>query len=436
MGSFLASLFLLLPLQLFFPRGDAYWPLGSLLRVAPVMAAFGGLLIYGVASASREWTLSPLPSPLSPFPWSALWLGGTMGACLAAVAAAVHFTVPERFRTSPIAWTAPVWRSHLEDVASRPGIAPAESVELHKAIARSYAATQPAVAAEHLRKAAAAAPRSLRVRTELGNAFFALGRLDDAIGQCRTAVEIDPRSAEAHFGLGIALAANGRLDDAIGHFQRAVELDPALADARNNFGAALVARGRIDDAISQYRRALAIRPDYAEAHNNLAAALASRGQLDEAMAHYRRALEIEPDYLAAHYNLGLALAGRGRFAEAIAHYQKALQLKPDYAAVLNELAWLCATCPDAAFRDGAAALDFARRAIQLSGGKTPELLDTLAAAYAESGMFAEAAVTVGEALDLARRQNKPALADKLKARLWLYDVLASPYREPLKPSAH
>ena len=163
------------------------------------------------------------------------------------------------------------------------------------------------------------------------------------------------------------------------------------------------------------------------ADNNLGAVLASRGRIDEAIAHYRKALKINPNYAEAHYNLGVALVDRGRTEEAIAQYQKALQLKPDYAMALNHLAWLRATCPDAALRDGAAAIELAQRAIGLSGGKTPENLDTLAAAYAEAGMFSKATEAVGEALDLARRQNKTDLVEKLKSRLSLYEG-ETPYR--------
>ena len=144
-------------------------------------------------------------------------------------------------------------------------------------------------------------------------------------------------------------------------------------------------------------------------------------------------METKPDYAEAHYNLGFALVHCGRTGEAIAHYQDALQSKPDYPKALNELAWLRATCPDAAFRDGAAAIELARRAVRLPGGKSPEFLDTLAAAYAEAGMFSEAAETVGQAIDLARQQNKVPLVEKLKARLWLYDAADMPYRQPQQP---
>jgi Flp pilus assembly protein TadD len=161
--------------------------------------------------------------------------------------------------------------------------------------------------------------------------------------------------------------------------------------------------------------------------------LAGRGRTDEAIVQFRKALEIDPRYAEAHNNLGVALAGCGRTNEAIEHFRKALELKPDYAMALNDLAWLRATCPEAAFRDGRSAVELAQRAIGLSGVRTPEFLDTLAAAYAEAGKFSKAKETVREALELAGRQNKAVLAEKLRARLRLYDA-GTPYREQRQPA--
>jgi membrane associated rhomboid family serine protease len=58
--------------------------------------------------------------------------------------------------------------------------------------------------------------------------------------------------------------------------------------------------------------------------------------------------------------------------------------------MLNTLAWLLATCPDAAVRDGAKAVAFARRACDRDQWTHASVIDTLAAAYAESGDFASA----------------------------------------------
>lgn len=60
------------------------------------------------------------------------------------------------------------------------------------------------------------------------------------------------------------------------------------------------------------------------------------------------------------------------------------------ATNLNQLAWLLATCPAADVRDGAKAVRLALRACALDGWKTGALIDTLAAAHAETGDFTEA----------------------------------------------
>ena len=46
-----------------------------------------------------------------------------------------------------------------------------------------------------------------------------------------------------------------------------------------------------------------------------------------------------------------------------------------------------------------------QRAIKLSDVRRPELLDTLAAAFAEAGRFSEAVQTAKEAVDLATQRT-------------------------------
>ncbi len=108
------------------------------------------------------------------------------------------------------------------------------------------------------------------------------------------------------------------------------------------------------------------------------------------------------------------MASRGQFDEAIFQFQQALKLKPGDADAHGSLAWLRATCPQASLRNGAEAIEHAQQANQLSGGKQPDVLHTLAAAYAEAGRFPEALATVRKALDLATQQNNRALADALR----------------------
>jgi Tfp pilus assembly protein PilF len=108
--------------------------------------------------------------------------------------------------------------------------------------------------------------------------------------------------------------------------------------------------------------------------------------------------------------------------EAITHYQRALQIKPDSPDVLNNLAWLLATCPEAHVRDGLQAVKYASRACELTHYGMPPLVSTLAAAYAEAGRFDDAVEIAQRALKLAEAQSNPALADAIRSQIKLYQA--------------
>jgi tetratricopeptide (TPR) repeat protein len=123
------------------------------------------------------------------------------------------------------------------------------------------------------------------------------------------------------------------------------------------------------------------------------------------------------------------LYSQGRFAESLRELHSALAEEPNRLFSLNLAASLLATCPDASVRNGQEALKLAERAKQLSGGKDPRILDTLSAAYAESGNFAQAMEVEQQAIALATQQDDATLATRLKAHLKLY-ASSVPIREP------
>jgi tetratricopeptide (TPR) repeat protein len=256
----------------------------------------------------------------------------------------------------------------------------------------------------------------------LGQALEHKGGMDEAIAQYQKALEINPNYADAHNNLGTALFQKGRTDEAITHFQAALKIKPDFADAHYNLGVALQQKGRVDEAIAQYQEALQIKPDYAQAHDNLGSALLHTGRVDEAIAQYQTTLQISPDNADAHSNLGIALQQKGRVEEAIAHFQKALQIEPANPALQNNLAWILATFPEAALRNGNKAVELARQANVLTGGENPMILHTLAAALAEARRFPEAAETAQRALHLAEAQSNTMLAGTLRSEMKLYQA--------------
>jgi protein O-mannosyl-transferase len=267
----------------------------------------------------------------------------------------------------------------------------------------------------------------------LGVTLHVSGAIDQAMAEYQKALAIRPDHAEAHGHLGIALQQRGRREEAIAEYRKALEIMPDYTDAHNNLGAALLETGKIDEAIPHFRQALSGNPYLAQAHSSLGQALADRGQIDEAVTHYQAALQIQPNAERAHYRLGLALRRQGRAAEAAVQFHQAIQLRPDRTDAINELAQLLASSPDASLRNGPVAVNLAHRAVQLSGGKEAALLGTLAAAFAETGRFADAVQTAQQALTLATNGGDAKLAELLGSQIKLYQA-GSPYREPTGPN--
>jgi Tfp pilus assembly protein PilF len=192
--------------------------------------------------------------------------------------------------------------------------------------------------------------------------------------------------------------------------------------AHNNLGTAFSDRGRILEAISHYRMALELQPRYALTHRNLAKALFHQGKLDEAITHWRESVAIFPYDAEAQGGLAEGLLQKGLIAEAMSHFEESLKLAPELAPMLNDFAWVLATCPDAHLRNGARAVELAQRADQVAQGRNPLFARTLAAAYAESGRFNDAIATAQRALPLAEAKGDSALAAALRLDIDLYRI--------------
>jgi tetratricopeptide (TPR) repeat protein len=268
-----------------------------------------------------------------------------------------------------------------------------------------------------------------RARYNYGLSLAGTGRTEDAIAQYRKALAMQPDYADAHNNLGNALARTGHLDEAIPQYRLAVESDPESPEAHNNLGAALMREGTYDEAIVQFQKALELRPGGAMAEANLGHALLVQNKTDEAKAHLERALQISPDMVEARFDLGAVLMKNGQRAEALALWRQALRQAPDNLRVLNDTAWALATCADAALRDGTEAVTLAEHAVQLSSGREPSLLGTLAAAYAEAGRFDKAVEFEKRATDVATQEGNATLAATLRTRLALLQK-NTPIRQP------
>jgi tetratricopeptide (TPR) repeat protein len=121
---------------------------------------------------------------------------------------------------------------------------------------------------------------------------------------------------------------------------------------------------------------------------------------------------------------------RGEYRRALVSYEEAIRLHPDDSDAINGLAWLLATCPEAALRDGDRAVELSRRACKSSSRTIAAFVDTLAAAHAEAGDFEAAVEQQREAVRMLLPGD--AQAESYRSRLGTYEA-HRPYHElPVK----
>jgi len=232
-----------------------------------------------------------------------------------------------------------VWRDDItlwtDAVAKSPGKARA-----HNNLGAAYeAAGRPDEAAREYAIALRLRPVSMQVGSraalrpdfasatiDLGSAYQALGRFSSAEREYREAIRLDPSRADVHSNLGLTYHAQGRMDDAFREYGEAIRLDPRLAAARSNLANAYLASGRMDDAIREFREAIRIEPAFPEAHNNLGVAYQTKGQLDDAVREFREAIRLAPRLPELHKNLASVLKARGQLDDAAREYAEAARL--------------------------------------------------------------------------------------------------------------
>jgi len=151
-----------------------------------------------------------------------------------------------------------------------------------------------------------------------------------------------------------------------------------------------------------------------------------RNNYQEAIDDYTKAIELNPRNrtVMCYRNRGVVFARTGELGRAIDDWEQCLKLEPDDARALYNLASVLAACADDEVRDGARAVELAERACRLTRWKDAEMLDALAAAYAEAGQFHQAIDYQSKAISLATEKE----AEDYRRRLKLYRS-RKPYRE-------
>ena len=98
-----------------------------------------------------------------------------------------------------------------------------------------------------------------------------------------------------------------------------------------------------------------------------------------------------------------------------------LQQTPDSPDPLNNLAWVLATVATPCLEETHEAVQVAEKALAVTRGQNPAVLDTVGAAYAQAGQFEKAVEFARRGLKLAEEAGERELADALRQRIRLYE---------------
>jgi tetratricopeptide (TPR) repeat protein len=168
-------------------------------------------------------------------------------------------------------------------------------------------------------------PQASRVRSNLGAAWAALGRYDDAIDQYRQALAAE-EDASIRQNLATALQKLGRIDEAATEARRVVEAQPENRAALVLLADCLLRQGEDAQAVELVRGAPAAALDDKAVAYLLGTALLNLNRVGEAQSVMDRVFR--DDSPEAHVLLGSMQSRRGDWAAALAEYEKARSANP------------------------------------------------------------------------------------------------------------
>jgi tetratricopeptide (TPR) repeat protein len=284
-------------------------------------------------------------------------------------------------------------------------------------------------------------PNYPEARYHLGLIYALQGRTAEAIEQYSECLRLAPDVPEVHYSLANALVSEGKMDEAVAHYRIALRLDPEAPDVYNNLGAVLLHLGNPADAVEQFQAALRLQPNLPQAEDQLGVALQKLGQLEEARRHFAQAVRLQPDLVHARLKLGIILAQQNQFADATVQLERVTELEPTNNVAWYNLAgihaaqghWNEATRafgkvielkPDDADAyarranvwiqagNAAASINDYDHAVELTHRRDPQILLSLALAYAQAGRLAEAIKVAEEAQKMATAQDQPRLTQE------------------------
>ncbi len=294
-------------------------------------------------------------------------------------------------------------------------------------------------------------PNMAGIRIRRGRYYFDRYKMADAIADFGEAIRAEPDNASHYAWRAKAYGVEREDQLALANFETALRLSPTSAWIYLERAKLYQDRKRYPEAVTDYAKAIRLDPANAAAVRSRVLVYHAAERFDEELSEVGEMLRRDPRDEFALEHRALAYAAQGDAARALPAFddwirftqsgkaydsrERFLKKEGNYGQLLADLrkavavgwvqpfdhlrlAWLLATCPEAALRNGKEAV------VQATAGgakdETAEAyaLDVLAAAQAEIGKFTEAAATERKALGV--QKDNAFLRKPIEDRLALY----------------
>jgi len=256
------------------------------------------------------------------------------------------------------------------------------------------------------------------------------GVLVAALALCNVTIYArDFQLAQSYHNSGVALEQQHRLAEAASAYREALRLQPSVVETWSALGEALRKLKRSDEAIDAFQEARRLQPEEWRHSLQIGVLWLEQQEFERAVGALRRATATAGAGDEAWKALASAAQNTGRWREASDAWRRARVLDPADPATQQELAFLLATCPDPAVRNGAEALAIAEAVAAQADASDLGALDVLAAAQAENGRFDAALSTIRRARGAAEQRGDTALVQALLQREATYAQ-----RRPWRPA--
>lgn len=239
---------------------------------------------------------------------------------------------------------------------------------------------------------------------------------------------IQPRMSDAYFHAGENELELGDLVAAEHNLRRCLDLNPNFARASELLGVICERSGRPDEALSHFETAARLDPRNDRAILGLGRMYLGFARHDAAEPVFRRLVDLRPNFGMGYVGVATCLRAKGQWGAAAQFLQDGLDPTNNDVAVQSMLALIYSTAPDPQVRNGVLAVSIMEGVVAKIGRTNVQVLDTLAAAYAEAGRFDEAVRVSDEAVGIAEQAGNRTAADESRRRSGLYRQ-----SQPLRP---